>query len=976
VAAAARRDHDEAEQFVTMLAQAHAAGVAVDWSPLFAGRAVSRVSLPTYAFQHQRYWLEADLSATGDVSRAGLASLDHPFLTAAVRVAGRDEWLFTGRLSLRTHPWIADHAVFGSVLLPGTGFVEMALSAGARVGTGMVEELLLESPLLLDADTAVDVQLSVGPVNASGRREFSVHSRRESATADLDTDDEWLLHASGVLAPADTTRAPAGTWPPVDAERLDGEYLYGRLADLGFEYGTAFQRVSVAWQRGDETFAEVALDDTALASAAGFALHPALFDAVLHAVIDGLAQAMPPGRLPLPFSFAGVRLHRTGASAVRARIVRTSGDEARIELVDETGAPVLTVESLRARPVEAHALGGTAQRVSGSMLGVEWVEAGADRAPQVSVAVLGPATAVRGAERFSDQAELTAAESVPGAVVWSADAVCPEGDETAGTVRAAVQAALRVLREWLAESRFLGVRLVVTTRCASALPGEMPNPAAAAVAGLVRSAQSEHPGRITLLDHDGAELSTDTVTRVLGAEEPELLVRGGRLLAPRLARTGGAAGEVSFGSGTVLITGGTGGLGAVVARHLAEAHGVRRLLLVSRRGMAADGAAELVAVLREAGADVEVAACDASDRTALRDLLAALPDERPLTAVVHAAGVLDDGTVETLTAEQVDRVLTPKVDAALNLHELTRDHDLSAFVLFSSAAALLGSPGQGNYVAANSFLDALARRRTADGLPAVSVAWGPWQQDSGMTSGLGEAGLSRLERLGLNALGHEEGLALFDLAVGAGQPVVAAMRFSRARLAVQARDGLLPTVLQGLVPAAAQQAGGAEELAGRLASTPQDEREAVVVDFVRDQAAAVLGHASGEAIPAEAPFTELGFDSLGGVEFRNRLAKATGLSLPSTLVFDHPTTAAVAKLLLSRLEDGGPDKSVEHHVESLRSVLSGITSGSEKARLARQIRALVAEVLEERDSTVEVTAAAVESATADEIVALIEKTLS
>ncbi|WP_329429899.1 type I polyketide synthase [Streptosporangium sp. NBC_01495] len=981
VAAAARRGHDEAEQFMTFLAQAHTSGVEVDWAPLFAGRRVSRVPLPTYAFQHERYWLEPDPPATGDVSRSGLTALDHPFLTAAVRVAGRDEWLFSGRLSWRTHPWLADHAVLGSVLLPGTGFVEMALNAGDRLGTGMIEELLLEAPLLLAADTAVDVQLRVGPVDASGRREFTVHSRREAASVDLVADDEeWLLHAGGVLVPADATGRPAPTvasWPPVDAEPLDGEYLYGRLADLGFEYGPAFQRVSAAWLRGDEVFAEVALDDTTRASAVGFGIHPALFDAGLHAVIDGLAQAMPPGRLPLPFSFAGVRLYRTGASAVRARIVRAGDDEARIELVDETGSAVLTVESLRARPVEARSLGGMTRRPNGSLLDVEWVEADTSGAPRQvpSLAVLGSATVAGVADRHFDPAKLAAAESVPDAVVWAADSVCPDGDETAATAHTAVQAALRMLREWLSERRFLGVRLVVSIRNAAALPGEVPTPVAAAVAGLVRSAQSEHPDRITLLDHDG-DLSAETVTRALGTAEPELMLRERRLLVPRLTRVGGAAGEVSFGSGTVLITGGTGGLGAVVARHLVGAHGVRRLLLVSRRGMAADGAAELVALLSEAGAEVDVAACDVSDRAALRDLLAALPAENPLTAVVHSAGVLDDGTIETLTAEQVDRVLAPKIDAAVNLHELTRDHDLSAFVLFSSAAALLGSPGQGNYVAANSFLDALARRRVGSGLPAVSVAWGPWRQDSGMTSGLGEAGLSRLERLGLDALGDDDGLELFDLAVGAGRPVVAGVRFSRARLAVQARDGLLPSILRGLVPASERQANGAGELARKLASTPRDEREAVLVDFVRDQAAAVLGHASRETIPAGAPFMELGFDSLGGVEFRNRLAKAAGLSLPSTLVFDYPTTAAVANLMLSRIEDAGPDTSLDHHVESLRSLLSEITSGTEKARLAKQIRALVAEVLEERAPTVEVTAADVESATADEIFALIDKTIA
>ncbi|MFJ7416284.1 SDR family NAD(P)-dependent oxidoreductase [Streptomyces sp. NPDC098077] len=972
VAAAARRDHDEAEQFVSLLAQAHTAGVSVEWTPLFAGRRRQHLDLPTYAFQHQRYWLEADLSATGDLSRAGLIPLEHPVLTAAVRMAGRDEWLFTGRLSRRTHPWITDHSVLGSVLLPGTAFVEMALGAAARVGLAAVHELLLESPLVLDADSAVDIQLGVGPVDGSGHRPFSVHSRSAGPDA------EWTLHATGILSAGATTAPVGGAWPPTDADRVDGAYLYGRLADLGFEYGPEFQRVSTAWHRRDEVCAELAPDDAPSA----FGIHPALFDAALHAVIDDLARTMPEGHLPLPFSFSGVQLHRAGATAVRSRVIRTGEDDARIELTDESGALVLSVSSLRSRPVEAGSLAGAARRANGAMLGLDWVGVDAARPQPVSLAALGRVSVLEEVAHFPDQARLAehlldesvlaGSEDPSGAVVWSAESACREGG--AGVSAAvAVQSALRVLRDWLDESRFLRIRLVVATRGAAALPGEAPDPVAAAVAGLVRSAQSEYPDRFLLLDHDGELLPAATVTEALAAGEPELVLRDGRLHAPRLSRIEVSDPGVSFGGGTVLITGGTGGLGATVARHLAQNHGVRRLLLVSRRGEQAQGAAELAAELAEAGADVTIAACDVGDREALRELVASVPEEHPLTAVVHSAGVLDDATVRTLTPEQVDRVLAPKADAARNLHELTAGLDLAAFVMFSSAAALLGSPGQGNYVAANSYLDALAHRRRAAGLPAVSVAWGPWQH-AGMTGGLGEADLSRLERLGMHALGQEEGLALFDLAVAADRPVVVPLRLSRARLAALAGEGLLPAVLRGLVPAV--HTGGAEDLAHRVVTAPPAQREALIVDFVREQAAAVLGHASAEAVPPDAPFTDLGFDSLGGVEFRNRLAKASGLALPATLVFDHPTTAAVAKFLLTRLDTDGLEDSVEQHVKSLRTVLASIASSADKARLARQIRALAAEVLQERASTAEVTAAAVELADAEEIFSLIDQTLN
>ncbi|WP_329082803.1 type I polyketide synthase [Streptosporangium sp. NBC_01469] len=911
VTAAARRDHDEAEQFLTFLAQAHTAGVDIRWDVLFAGRQASHVALPTYAFQRQRYWLHP----TPDGVAGG--SFGHPLLTGVVPVAGKDEWVFTGRLSLLTHPWIADHAVFGSVLLPGTGFVEMALAAGNHLGLESVQELLLESPLVLDDEGAVDIQVTVGPVDEEGNRRFSLHSRAvDDSPAEpglgAHAPVAWASHASGVLVPADVADRPVwggDSWPPAGSDPVDREFLYDRLAALGFGYGPVFQGVLAAWTRGDEVFAEVSLDDATAASATGFGIHPALLDATLHAAIDALTQDAGSGRIPLPFSFSGVTVYRRGTHTVRARI-RHSGQQVRIDAVDDTGAPILTVDSLLARPVDAGMINSARGGAGPALFGIEWIEAPAAataHAIAATTAVLG-STRIPGVDQnYATVADLVAAQTIPGIVVWHAEESCPVTDDLAQATRARVNAVLEVLRGWLAEDRLAGTRLVVVTRNAAGLPTETPDLPDAAVWGLMRSAQSEHPGRFVVVDQVSG-LTADAVATLTGIDEAQVAVRPRGLLVPRFSRTTRSRdAAVSFGGGTVLITGGTGGLGAVVARHLATAHGVRHMLLVSRRGRAAAGADDLVAELAEMGATARVTACDVTDREALGRLLGTIAADAPLTAVVHAAGVLDDGTIETLTAEQVDRVLAPKVDAALHLHELTRDCELSAFVVFSSAAPLLGGQGQGNYAAANCVLDALSRRRHSEGLPAHSLAWGLWKV--GMAEVLGRAGSEHLARqirtrLGLNPIGAEQGMALFDGALATDEPVVLTALLDNAALASLALGGMLPSMLRSIVRVPAREHRiESGSLAQRLTNVSDHDRERHALDEIRALAAAVLGHSSADVIDPEAPFTELGFDSLGGIEFRNRLAKAAGLTLPSTLVFDHPTVREVAKFVLSRIED-------------------------------------------------------------------------
>ncbi|HEX8053922.1 MAG TPA: type I polyketide synthase, partial [Thermoleophilaceae bacterium] len=353
--------------------------------------------------------------------------------------------------------------------------------------------------------------------------------------------------------------------------------------------------------------------------------------------------------------------------------------------------------------------------------------------------------------------------------------------------------------------------------------------------------------------------------------------------------------------GTILITGGTGGLGALLARHLAE-RGAGRLVLTSRRGAETPGVDALEAELRELGATPVVAACDVADRDQLEALLGEIPDEHPLTTVIHAAGVLDDGTIGSLTREQLDRVMRPKVDGALNLHELTAGLDLAEFLMFSSLAGTLGSPGQANYAAANAFLDALARSRQADGLPAKSLVWGAWSESAGMAGDRDAADTDRLRRLGAELMTNDEGLALFDAARDAGDAVPVPVRLDTAALRAQARDGLLPPILSGLVRAPSRSSGARTgSLARRLAELPEDKWDEAVLELVRRDVAAVLGHDSPDQVGPQRSFKELGFDSLSAVELRNRLTQTTGLRLTSTLVFDHPTIEAAARFVRSEV---------------------------------------------------------------------------
>ncbi|MEU5424830.1 type I polyketide synthase [Streptomyces olivoreticuli] len=914
-----RRDEGGLDRFLTSLAEAHIAGAPVNWESLFAGVSARRVELPTYAFQSRRFWVEPS-ATTGDVASAGLGAADHPLLGAAVALPASEGHLFTGRLSVQSHPWLADYRISGAVLLPGTTFVELALRAGDSVGCDRVEELILEAPLVLPEQGAVQIQLAVGGPDESGRRSLDVHSRPEGAADDL----PWTHHASGSLTVGGHPEpAEFGQWPPAGAEPVDIDRRYEELALAGLEYGPAFQGLRAAWRRGTEFFAEVALAEEQSEEAARFGLHPALLDAALHAGEDGETAR-------LPFVWNGISLHATGATALRVKLSANDSGDVSVLVADEAGRPVASVDSLTARPVAPEQLvgGGLPHK---SLFQVDWVGAPALPAADTGSTwgLVGTPAELRALEsaigttgrQFEKAADLETLASLSVPELVFVPCLTEDGAESgrlAAATRAATHRVLALLQTWLADERFADSRMVLVTRgaVAAAADTDVTDLAAASVWGLVRAAQSEHPGRLTLLDLDGQDVPWDTLAPALASDEPQLAVREGAVSVPRLARlrTSGAVGEAVWNSeGTVLITGASGTLGGLVARHLVAVHGVRHLLLVSRRGRAAEGMAELEAELTAAGAQVSIEACDVADRDALADLLAGIPADCPLTGVVHAAGVLDDGVVESLTPERVDAVLCPKVDAAVNLHELTLGVDLSAFVLFSSAAATFGAAGQGNYAAANAFLDGLASSRRGLGLVGVSLAWGFWAERSEMTGHLGGADMTRMARFGMTPLSSAEGLELFDAAHAVDASLLVPTHLDVATLRAQARTTAMPALLRGLIGAPARRAvstvatngDASSSLAARLAGLSRAERDRTLLELVSTGVASVLGHATPDAVEDGRAFKELGFDSLTAVELRNRLNAATGLKLPATLVFDHPTPAAVARYL--HTEVMGPD---------------------------------------------------------------------
>nr|WP_164903489.1 type I polyketide synthase [Nonomuraea polychroma] len=967
-----RRDDGGLRRFTAGLAEAFVHGAPVDWSGAFEVSELDPVQLPTYAFQRTRYWLRAPAAGV-----PGIATADHPLLGATIEVSEGEQLILTGALSRQTHPWLADHAIAGTALLPGAALVELALHAARDTECDVLEELNLESPLLIPESGQIRLQVIVGVADDDGRRAVGIHSRPDAGGS-------WTCHGRGMLAarPAGERHPSLAAWPPPGAEPVAVAELYADLADQGYEYGPAFQGLQALWRGKDGLYGEVRLAEPEHADALRFGIHPALLDAALHALQPaGLLGADDQGQILLPFSWTGVALHATGATAARVHWSLTEPDGAALTIAGTDGLPILTARSLITRPAPLEQLAASA---ADPLYRLDWLRATVSGEPSPGTwATLGSLGGLA-APRYENLAALKAAiaagapvpdavfttaplpaalttGSVPAASAQPAEAASTGSTAQAGTpaipsgeiistrtpssgdkaaagavpdaARQAMHASLVLLQEWLADPDFAGSRLVmVTNRAVTVAEGETPELVTAPLWGLVRAAQTENPGRFLLLDlgdalvqkdpgdlPDPRDLAADqsmsrTLAAALALDEPQIAVREGGLFLPRLARmpqpsrTGPAATETDpaltesgpLSAGTVLVTGATGTVGRLLTRHLVSGHGARRLLLTSRRGRSAEGAEEFAAELAALGADVTIAACDLADRDAVAELLGSIPAGHPLTAVVHAAGVLDDGVIENLTPDRLDTVLRPKVDGAWHLHQLTRHMNLSAFILLSSVTGLIGSAGQAAYCAANTFLDALAEHRRAAGLPASSHAWGLWADASGMTGNLSQADLARLSRGGLVPIAAADGLSLFEAALAAEQAVVVPAKFDLAGLR-RAGEEISP-VLRGLVRAPIRRAaavGGDGSMSWReqLAALPDGEQLEAALELLRTQVAVVLGHGSPGEIDAERAFKELGFDSLMALDLRNRLAVSTGMRLSPTLIFDHPSIRALARHL-------------------------------------------------------------------------------
>jgi len=846
------------------------------------------VDLPTYAFQHEHFWPTPSVGS-GDASGLGLVSAGHPMLGAAVTLADEGGFVLTGRIGLRSHPWLADHRVLDNVVVPDTAFVEWVVRAGDEAGCAVIDELTVRHALVLTELDAVQVQVIVGSPEESGRRAVSVYSRPDSDRSDR----LWICHATGVLG---VDGAPARhwltEWPPEGAQPQPVDELYSRLAADGLDYGPAFRNVAALWQRGEELFAELALPDEERSEAARFALHPALLQAGLTGGLSRITQ--PASSVGLPSQWRGVSVFASGATVLRVRLTPHAEGGLSVTAADGDGAPVLAVRCLTSRTLSEVQLDSAVPSQQDALFQVRWTP-----------------TAVGDAEMPIDLPELGAImasdEVVPGVVLLRLTTRAG-AHGLAAAVHGSVHGVLEAIQTWLRGERFTTSRLVVVTRNAVATsPDEdLAGLVDAGVWGLVRSAQSEHPDRFTLVDLDGDERSELALGAAIAMDEPQLAIREGAVTVPRMTRAmereSGA--PLWDATGTVLITGGTGSLGGLVARHLVTSHGVRRLLLTSRRGMAAPGAAALQDELGQLGAEVEVVACDASDRVDLEGLLSRIPADRPLTGVVHTAGVLDDCLVDSLTGARLDSVLTPKVDAALNLDELTRETPLSAFVLFSSLAGISGGLGQANYAAANTFLDALAQRRRAQGLAGTSLAWGLWSQRSGLTGGLDESDVARLRREGVVPLSAEQGLALFDASLDIDDALLVPAPLDLRAIG----GGEVPAILRGLVRVPTRRvvsngpvATSERALEQKLSACSASDQEALLLDLVTRHTAIVMGHGSPEAVKQDRGFLDLGMTSLTAVELRNRLNGETGMHLPTTVMFDYPTPIALTRYLRAQI---------------------------------------------------------------------------
>ncbi|WP_437917387.1 SDR family NAD(P)-dependent oxidoreductase [Sorangium sp. So ce302] len=934
-----QRGKEERTRVLHALGALYAHGAHVSWERLYpeGGRVVA---LPAYPWQRRRYWIETSRSLAAG---SGGAATGHPLL-GALTPAAFAEAVFEVALSAATLPYLADHRVFGEVIVPGAALLEIVRAAAAtRLGWERVRvtSLVIQAPLRLPDAGTRRVQV-VLPARSPEGAEVIVYSR----AGDANPDDPWTAHARGHVSPIEAAELPTALDIGAARERcrtsLDVDGIYERFSATGLAYGPAFRGMAEL-RRGDrEAFARVALPESARDGAEAYGLHPALLDAALHAlaaIVD-----MPAADTYLPFEFGEVLAGASGVTEawVHARIegAPAPGAEtinATLTLVDDAGQLVARVSNLQLKRAGAAALrdAGADAADRAGLLALRWQDKPLAReeappsgrwilvsrgspAAQELAAGLGAAGAScltvalgEDAGRLEEALGALGAEPLQGVVcLWFEAALEPGADEgatppAAHAERASI-AGLRIVQT-LAR-RASPLRLVwVTAGAQAAGAGERPALSQAPLWGVGRVIMQEHPeldAALVDLDPDAEDPVAAVWAELSRADgEAQVAWRRGRRYVPRLIEAPPGQGERDRTpvrpDGTALVTGGLGALGLEVARWLWEQHRVQHLLLVGRRAPSEDALATIER-LRDEGARVTVAQADVADPSALRALLDVVPAEWPLRGVVHAAGVLDDGVLAEQTAARFERVMAPKIRGAWGLHEATRGAALDYFVLFSSATSLLGNAGQANYAAANAFLDALAHLRRAEGLPAHSLHWGPWKGD-GMAAGLSPAARARLARMGVSLIEPLRGRSLLGHALLRPEAELLLMPIDLAAAQRSFGAELPPLWRELLAPKAGSLKAGATGLAARLLRLDAAARRAEVEGMVRAEIAKVLSLPSSDDVPEDRPLQELGLDSLMALELRGALSRQIGGALSATLAFDHPTVRALSRHLLEKV---------------------------------------------------------------------------